>query len=207
MHPAVPKAPKSEPKSPAAATTPRESAPNEKPVRTAESRRRALDVEPVRAVEPHEPIIRQTPAHSRKGPRAFQPTFDLSESTWATAATIRSLENRWQTAIKNHDVATVDALLADDLEATSLTGAKGGKATLLSALRNDKNVYKSVKARGMSVSNAGPGRAIVTGITTETGTTADGTPFKTSRRFTDTWEQRKGRWECVASTATPLPTQ
>ena len=142
------------------------------------------------------------PSQPRKGPRAFQPTFDLSESNWATAATIRSLENRWQAAIKNHDVAAVDALLASDLEATSLTGAKGSKATLLRALRNDKNVYKSVKARGMSVRNDGTGAAIVTGIATETGTTADGTPFTTSRRFTDTWKQRNGKWECVESKAT-----
>jgi len=143
------------------------------------------------------------PAQKTKGPRAFQPTFDVSESSWATAATIRSLENRWQAAIKNHDVAALDKLLADDLEATSSTGAKGGKATLLRELRKDKNVYKSVRARGMSVSNAGPRSAIVTGIATETGTTADGKPFKTTRRFTDTWRQRKGKWQCVKSEVTP----
>ena len=40
--PAVPTAPKSDPRSPVAAATPRESPPKEKPVRTVESRRRAL---------------------------------------------------------------------------------------------------------------------------------------------------------------------
>ena len=59
----------------------------------------------------------------------------------------------------------------------------------------------------MSVSSDGTGAAIVTGIATETGTTADGTPFTTSRRFTDTWRQRKGTWECVESKATKSPDQ
>lgn len=204
--PPASKAPKAEARSkPAAAATPRESVVDERAARAVESRRSTLNVEPVRAVEPREPLDRRMPAQLSSTARAFQPTAGVSESSRTTAVTIRLLEERWQEAIMNHDVAVLDKLLADDLEATSSTGAKGGKATLLRTLRNDKNVYKSVRAREMSVKNAGPDTVVVTGVTVETGTTADGRPFKISRRFTDTWKRRDGRWECVATEATQSP--
>ena len=57
-----------------------------------------------------------------------------------TAATIRSLEKNWQTAIKEHDFGAVQTLLADDFEGTSSTGRKGQKAKLLTELGKDKNV-------------------------------------------------------------------
>ncbi len=121
------------------------------------------------------------------------------------AATARSLENRWQTAIKNHDVAALDKLLANDLVAVSSTGREGSKSAVLRALKQDKTIYKSIRAREMSVRNVDPKTVVVTGVTTEAGTTKDGKAFKTSRRFTDTWKKRKNGWQCVATKATPLP--
>lgn len=188
---------------PAAAAGRQENVLNEKPVRAIEPRRSVLQEKPVRAVEPRKPFIRRIPAQPSNGPRASQPTFDISESSWAMAATIRSLEKEWQTAIKNHHVAALDKLLADNLEATSSTGKEGSKSTLLRALREDTNVYKSVRARGMAVRNVGPGMAVVTGIANEIGITKEGKSFKISRPFTDTWRRRKGRWQCVVSKITP----
>lgn len=104
----------------------------------------------------------------------------------------------------NHDVATIDELIANDFVGTSSTGKVGSKSTLLGAVRRDKNEYKSATVRGMSVRSLGPDVAVVTGIVSEGGTTKDGKQFKTSRRFTDTWRERNGRWQCVASQATQL---
>ncbi|MBA2622776.1 MAG: nuclear transport factor 2 family protein [Chthoniobacterales bacterium] len=138
----------------------------------------------------------------------MRPTFDLTgDSSWTTAATIRSLENEWQAAIKGHDVAALDRLLADDFSATSSTGREGNKATVLAEMRNDRSVYDSARAQGMKIRSLGPDAAVVTGTATESGTTSDGQRFKTSRRFTDKWERRNGRWQCVASKATRLPGQ
>jgi ketosteroid isomerase-like protein len=176
-----------------------------------------LDQEPVRAVEPrhggrsdssssgHRPFIQRLPAAPKTGPRASQPTFDLTETTWATAATIRSLETQWQNAIKAHDVDAIDKLLAPDFEATSMTGETGSKSRLLREVRKDENVYKSTRVRGMSVKAESPDVAVVTGTATESGTTKDGKSFKTSRRFTDTWRLRKGKWQCVSSKVTAAP--
>ncbi|MFN2507786.1 MAG: nuclear transport factor 2 family protein [Chthoniobacterales bacterium] len=137
--------------------------------------------------------------------RASKPTFDLSDGGgWATASHLRALENRWQKAIKDHDVETIDELLAEDFVATSSTGKVGSKSTLLYEVGRDKNVYESSSARGMSVRSLGPGVAVVTGTATETGTTKSGKRFTNRRRFTDTWRQRNGKWQCVASQATQI---
>ncbi len=185
---------------------PRASVPKEKPAPAVKPpRERAPKVKPVRAVKPREPLFKRLPARADDhGPRAYRPTFDISEGNWATAATIRSLENKWQAAIKDHDLKALDQLLAENLTATSSTGKEGSKATLLREVRRDKNVYKSAHARGMSVRNDGPGKAIVTGIATESGITKDGKTFKTKRRFTDTWKLHKGVWRCVESKVTDL---
>ena len=104
----------------------------------------------------------------------------------------------------NKDVETINDLLADDFVATSSTGRVGSKSTLLRLVRRDKNEYKSANVRGMSVRMPGPRTAVVTGVATESGTTAEGRKFRNSRRFTDTWMLRNGKWKCVASQATDI---
>jgi ketosteroid isomerase-like protein len=49
------------------------------------------------------------------------------------------------------------------------------------------------------VYNYGPSVAVVIGTAHEKGTTKDGKPFDRAFRFTDTWMQRGGQWQCVAS--------
>ena len=151
------------------------------------------------------PFIQRVPEPEKKGPRASQPTFDVSETPWARAATIRSLESRWQDAIKAHDVDAIDRLLASDFEATSVSGETASKSRFLREIRRDENVYKSTRVRGMSVKDEGPGVAVVTGTAIESGVTKDGKRFKNSRRFTDTWRLRKGKWQCVSSKVTAAP--
>jgi ketosteroid isomerase-like protein len=162
---------------------------------------------PVRALERGTPFIRRLPAPRDDGRRASRPTFDLSESSWATAATIRSLEKRWAAAVKNHDVNALDQLLADNFSGTSATGAEAGKERMLSLLRRDTNRYTSTRVRDMSVRNLGATKAVVTGVATESGVTEDGRKFRASRRFTDTWRQVDGRWQCVASRVTQAPSR
>ena len=201
--------------------------------------RRALDIEPVRPIEPRpaasrrprppqpegedKPEDRPASARTAKPPeREEKPDRDASppQPQSRTAAgrgaaldywdddprsAVKSLERKWQKALVNKDVETINDLLAKDFVATSSTGRVGSKSTLLNAIRRDKNDYKSADARDMSVRMLGPRVAVVTGIATETGTTADGKSFRNSRRFTDTWMLRNGKWVCVASQATEVP--
>lgn len=170
--------------------------------RSAATTRRVRNEKPVRAVEPRE----RRPWDDNFGPGTpMRPTFDLSQRTkGSVASTLRALENRWAKAIRDRDEKTVAQLVADDFVGTSSTGKVGSKSTLVSAVRRDKNEYKSATARGMSVRSLGPDAAVVTGIASEAGTTPDGKRFKVSRRFTDTWRERNGKWQCVSSHATAI---
>jgi ketosteroid isomerase-like protein len=51
----------------------------------------------------------------------------------------------------------------------------------------------------------GPNVAVVTGVARETGKTPAGQAFSYAYRFTDTWVERDGRWQCVAAQAMALP--
>ena len=104
-----------------------------------------------------------------------------------------------------HDVAAIDELIADDFIGTSSTGKMGSKSTLLYELKRDQNTYTSATARGLIVRNFGGHVAVVAGTARETGTTPEGQRFTSATRFTDTWMERDGRWQCIASHATQLP--
>lgn len=107
--------------------------------------------------------------------------------------------------MSKHDDNAVAGLLSDNFQATSSTGRKGGKSTLLREIRRDRNVYDSARAQSMQIRSLGPDVAVVSGIISETGTTPEGSRFKSSRRFTDRWQLENGRWRCVASEASRLP--
>ena len=194
------------------------------PARAGTPSRRVIQEKPVRAIEPRpasaprrtedvradDPPPRRREARERAEarpalPPASKPTFDLSDSgSGYIGATIRALESRLQNAFKNHDVETIDELIADDFVGTSTTGRLGSKSTLLYEVRRDKNKYSSASARRMVVRTQGARTAVVTGISKETGRTPDGKRFSNSRRFTDTWVERDGRWQCIASHVTQL---
>ncbi|MEP6956738.1 MAG: DUF4440 domain-containing protein [Chthoniobacterales bacterium] len=183
-------------------------APAETPSGTARpSGRKVLREKPVRAVEPRaawtKPRPGDEPVEIRSGSK---PTFDISTlGEGGVRGTIRGLEQRWQTAIREHDVAVIDELVATDFVGTSSNGQTGSKSTLLSEMRRDKNEYKSADTRSLSVRTEGDNVAVVTGIARESGTTESGQRFSNSRRFTDTWVKRKGKWRCIASATTQIP--
>jgi ketosteroid isomerase-like protein len=198
-----------EPRSPGA-RTPRVSEPQDDPNRReGEPPRseRKPDDEPARREAARTPAKRRRSADRDPAPaRAPQPNraaLDYWDEDPGSA--VKALERKWQRALVDKDVGTINDLLAGDFVATSSTGRVGSKSAVLNAIRRDKNKYTSANARGMSVRMLGPRVAVVTGVATESGTTPDGRSFRNSRRFTDTWMLRNGKWVCVASQATEVP--
>jgi uncharacterized protein (TIGR02246 family) len=181
---------------------------NERPVRAVEPRAEwtpRVDTRPARTDTPRAaatPRPTATPAAARPGRR---PTFDLANvGGGSVAAQVKELERRWQQALLDRDIDVIRELVASDFVGTSTTGRTANKSTLLAEFRRDRNKYETATVRGMSVRTPSPDVAIVTGVATETGTTPDGKRFRSSRRFTDTWVNRDGRWRCVASHTTAL---
>ena len=207
-------APSAAPAAPApAAPTP---APTETPVRKAEAATSpAAENMPVRAAQPvtHPTLapvraMSPKPANAKPVPRPEQreATATASEGQREEAGgsiddRIKALEREWETAISKHDPSVIDRVVADDFIGVSSSGRIGDKDTLIAEAKRDKNTYKTASARQMTVRVYGSHVAVVLGITKEIGATPSGRPFDHTYRFTDTWMERGGKWQCVAAHA------
>jgi ketosteroid isomerase-like protein len=114
---------------------------------------------------------------------------------------IKGLEREWETAISKHDPSVIERVVADDFVGVSSSGRIGDKGTLLAEAKRDKNTYKTASAHQMTVRTYGGNVAVVLGMTKESGTTPSGQSFDHVYRFTDTWMERGGKWQCVAAHA------
>ena len=99
----------------------------------------------------------------------------------------------------------IEKIVADDFIGTSSSGKQGDKAKLLAEAKRDTNTYTSAVSSDMTVRIFAPNVAVVTGIAKESGKTKAGKAFSNAYRFTDTWVERNGEWQCVAAHAMALP--
>ena len=133
------------------------------------------------------------------------PVESLAPGDDAVAAKIKELESRWEAALLTHDTSMIEKIVADDFIGTSSSGKTGDKSTLLAEAKRDTNTYTSAVSSDMNVRIFAPNVAVVTGIARETGKTKAGKSFSNAYRFTDTWVERNGEWQCVAAHAMALP--
>ena len=103
------------------------------------------------------------------------------------------------------DTTIIEKIVADDFMGTSSSGKTGDKAMLLAEAKRDTNTYTSAVSTDLNVKMFAPNVAVVTGIARETGKTKAGKTFSNAYRFTDTWVERNGEWQCVAAHAIALP--
>jgi ketosteroid isomerase-like protein len=118
---------------------------------------------------------------------------------------LKALEARWEASFMTHDITVIEQLVAEDFVGTSSSGKLGNKSTMISEAMKDKNVYTSAQSTDMIVHSFGPSVAVVTGVARESGKTPKGKAFSHAYRFTDTWVERNGAWQCVAASAMALP--
>jgi ketosteroid isomerase-like protein len=136
-----------------------------------------------------------TPAPLKTAPSARGKKMSVS-------AMLKENENRWSAAIAKHDTATIESMVAPDFVGVSSKGKVQNRRAMLAELKGDKDTYTSTKAEKLDVHMYGPGVAVVVGMANEKGTDKDGKGFDRTYRFTDTWMDRGGNWQCVASHAT-----
>jgi ketosteroid isomerase-like protein len=120
-------------------------------------------------------------------------------------SSLKDLENTWEASIPNHDAAAVESLVASDFSGVSSKGKFTSKSSLLKELKNDKDTYTYAKNEKLNVHLYGSNVAVVTGSAREKGTAKDGTAFDRTYRFTDTWVDRDGQWQCVGSQVMLVP--
>jgi hypothetical protein len=154
----------------------------------------------------------EQPAAQKKekpaAPAANQPSAPTKTRSSAAAApskkasveaTLKDNENRWEASYAAHNSSVAESLVANDFNGVYWDGRIMGKSSVISEIKKDKDAYKSAVNEKLTVRRYGPGLAVVIGTTHEKGTTKDGKPFDRTFRFTDTWVERGGQWQCVAS--------
>ena len=137
-----------------------------------------------------------------------KPVAGRSPSTTAAAPSgkrmtvegaLKDNENRWEAATAKHDVATMGSLIADDFVGVYFDGKVMTRSSVIGEAKKDRDTYTSAVNERLAVHTFGSNVAVVVGTAHEKGTDKSGKPFERKLRFTDTWVERSGRWQCVAS--------
>ena len=112
---------------------------------------------------------------------------------------LKDNENRWEASFASHDPSVSQPMMANDFVSVYWDGKMMNKSEVLSQIKKDKETYKSAVNEKLAVHMFGKNVAVVIGTAHEKGTSKDGKAFDRQLRFTDTWVERNGQWQCVAS--------
>jgi ketosteroid isomerase-like protein len=147
----------------------------------------------------------QPSVQKKEKPAAAKTAAAPSGKKMSVEAALKDNENRWEAAIAKHDTASVGPMVADDFVGVYFDGKIMSRSGLIAESKKDRDTYKSAVNEKLAVHTYGPNVAVVVGTAHEKGTGKDGQSFDRKFRFTDTWVERGGRWQCVASQIMKLP--
>ena len=111
-----------------------------------------------------------------------------------------ALESAWNHAEQSKDAAALNQLLGESLVYVDYDGTLMNKKQFLEATMHNAVEQEQINNDGMSVHIYG-NAAVVTGLYRDKGV-EKGKPFQRRGRFTDTWVNQNGAWQCVASQST-----
>ena len=118
----------------------------------------------------------------------------------AITAKLKELVNRWVEAVlSTHDISVLKSILADDFVFVDATGMTRNKAAYVDWIKGI--TFDFLYIEKINVRVTGPTMAVVDVIDREKATTKNGKAWNGSYRFTATWMERNGHWQCVASQA------
>ena len=122
------------------------------------------------------------------------------QSADADKSKILALENAWNLAERNKDVKALDQLLGSSLVYIDYDGSIQNKEQFLAVVRKPSLHPEQIVNESTTVYMYGTA-AVVTGIYREKGVD-NGKAYLRRGRFTDTWINVNGTWQCVASQST-----
>lgn len=117
--------------------------------------------------------------------------------------TVIDLDNKRMQAMAAKDVATLEALIADDLIYTHSSARLDTKRSLIDNMTSGKTVYTAVEPSDVKAQDLGD-TVVLTGVA-QIKVTTGGTPNAFGVRFTDVYAKRSGRWQMVTWQSTRLP--
>jgi ketosteroid isomerase-like protein len=110
---------------------------------------------------------------------------------------LRVLEHMWNEAQVNRDAAALEALVSSRFVNTEWDGELTNKQKFLADIKDPRFKPSSLNIQDVKMNFFG-NTAVVTGIYHTQGS-YQGKPYDHVGRFTDTWVQDFGKWQCVAS--------
>jgi ketosteroid isomerase-like protein len=126
------------------------------------------------------------------------------ETTMAgNAETIIDLDRKRMHAMAAKDIATLNAVLADDLIYTHSSARIDTKQSLIGAMQSGATVYTSVEPSDVKAQDFGD-VVVLTGVA-QIKVTSNGTPNAFGVRFIDVYAKRSGTWQMVTWQSTRLP--
>jgi len=127
----------------------------------------------------------------------FAATISTPQEKSESVSKILALENKWNEAYKQGDVATMNSLLADDFIITVEDGTTFSKPGYIAHSGDSENRVLISDMSDLKVRMHG-NTAVVTGAYHEKGT-SKGKPYEYHDRLTDVWMMIDGRWQVIAS--------
>lgn len=154
-----------------------------------------------RATKPKATPSPETQVERTEAPSAQAETPKNQIRAWfetrSVAGKLKALEKEWESSFNNP--AVIEKSVTDDFVGTSPTGELIRKKDLLREAKENPNPPPQTITHDMDVHFHGADLAVITGEATQWSKNASGKVVEHSFRFTDTWVQRDGVWQCVAS--------
>ena len=116
---------------------------------------------------------------------------------------IIDLDRQRMNAMGQKDIATLNALLSDDLIYTHSSARLDTKKSLVEAMESGKTVYTAVVPSDVKAQDLGSA-VVLTGVA-RIHVLSNGKPNNFGVRFTDVYVNNGGQWQMVAWQSTRLP--
>ena len=117
--------------------------------------------------------------------------------------TIIELDKKRMQAMAKKDIATLNAVLADDLIYTHSSARLDTKQSLIGNMQSGATVYTSVEPSDVKAQDLGD-TVVLTG-TCQIKVVSNGAPNAFGVRFTDVYAKRNGQWQMMTWQSTKLP--
>ena len=113
-----------------------------------------------------------------------------------------ALDKKRMTAMGEKDIATLNAIIADDLIYTHSSARLDTKKTLIGAMESGATVYTSVVPSDVVAQDLGDS-VVLTGVAAIS-VMSGGKPNSFKVRFLDVWAKREAGWQMVTWQSTRL---
>lgn len=113
---------------------------------------------------------------------------------------VRKLERQWLDAYEQHNPEAMDRIVADDFTITFPNGAIQTKPQLIAMVKTPRRpAQPRMRFSTEDVQSRAYGDTVILIGRVITEYEREGKPVREQSRYTDTYVQRKGRWQVVAS--------